>query len=63
MGRPKKKISHARSFRIREDIGIQLDQYSEDTMIPKTAVVERALSEYFDRHRRDADVLKRGSHK
>ena len=27
----------------------RLDRYSEETMIPKTAVVERALEEYFNK--------------
>ena len=43
------KDSEARSFRIRKEILARLDKYSEETMIPKTAVVEMALKLYLDK--------------
>lgn len=48
MARPKKKDAEARSFRIRKDLGIRLDDYSEQSHIPKTAIVELALEEYLN---------------
>ena len=49
MARNKMKDSEARSFRIRKEILARLDKYSEETMIPKTAVVEMALKLYLDK--------------
>ena len=49
MARKKTKDSDARSFRIRKDIGERLDKYSEESMIPKTALVEKALEEYLNK--------------
>lgn len=49
MARNKMKDSEARSFRIRKEILVRLDKYSEETMIPKTAVVEMALKLYLDK--------------
>ena len=48
MARPKVKISEARSFRIRKDLGESLDGYSETSHIPKTVIVELALEKYLD---------------
>lgn len=42
----KKKESESRSFRLRSDVLEQLDAYNESTGIPKTVIVEKALSEY-----------------
>lgn len=48
MARPKVKVSEARSFRIRKDLGERLDGYSETSHIPKTVIVELALEKYLD---------------
>lgn len=48
MPRPKKE-SVSLSCKIRKDIYDKLDLYSEHSMIPKTALVERALEEYLAR--------------
>ena len=48
MARPKMKDSTARTFRIQNEIDKKLEQYSEATMIPKTAIVEKAIEEYID---------------
>ena len=49
MARPKTKDAEARSFRIRKDLGIRLDEYSERSHIPKTVIVELALEEYLNK--------------
>lgn len=49
MARPKTKDAEARSFRIRKDLGIRLDDYSEWSHIPRTAIVELALEEYLNK--------------
>ncbi len=49
MARPKVKDAEARSFRIRKDLGIRLDEYSDWSHIPKTVVVELALEEYLNK--------------
>ena len=49
MARPKVKDAEARSFRIRKDLGIRLDAYSEYSHIPKTVIVELALEEYLNK--------------
>lgn len=46
MARNKTKDSDAVSFRIRKDISERLNDYSESSHIPKTAIVEMALEEY-----------------
>lgn len=48
MSRPKMKNSHARTFRIRDEVDEKLEAYSRATMIPKTAIVEKAIEEYVD---------------
>ena len=48
MARPKVKVSEARSFRIRKDLGESFDGYSETSHIPKTVIVELALEKYLD---------------
>ena len=45
-----KKEGESRTFKLRQEILDKLDRYSEETMIPKTAVVERALEEYLDKY-------------
>lgn len=49
MARPKVKDSEARSFKIRKDLGTRLDEYSEQSYIPKTVIVELALEEYLNK--------------
>lgn len=49
MARPKTKDAKARSFRIREDLGKRLDDYSDSSHIPKTVIVELALEEYLNK--------------
>ena len=49
MARPKTKESTLRTFRMNNIIGDRLDAYSESTKIPKTALVEMALTEYLDK--------------
>ena len=48
MSRPKMKNSHARTFRIRDEVDEKLEAYSKATMIPKTSIVEKAIEEYVD---------------
>lgn len=48
MARTKVKDSEARSFRIRKDIGERLDRYSDESRIPRTAIVEMAIEKYLD---------------
>lgn len=43
-----KKDSEARTFRLSPEILKRLDNYSEKTSIPKTAIVERALKQYLE---------------
>ena len=43
-----KKDSEARTFRLSPEILERLDNYSEETSIPKTAVVEKSLKMYRD---------------
>ena len=43
----KLKDSEARTFRLRKDLLEKVDKYSEDTSIPKTAIVEKALELFF----------------
>ena len=49
MARPKVKDAEARTFRIRKDLGVRLDDYSELSHIPKTVIVELALEEYLNK--------------
>ena len=49
MARNKTKDSDAVSFRIRKDISERLNDYSELSHIPKTAIVEMALEEYLSK--------------
>ncbi len=48
MPRPKKEGT-SMSFKLKNEIVEQLNQYSEKTMIPKTCVVELALKEFFEK--------------
>ena len=57
MARPKTKDAEARSFRIRKDLGIRLDDYSEWSHIPKTVIVELALEEYLNKEYQNTQHL------
>ena len=45
-----KKEGEYRTFKLRTDILNRLDRFSEKSMYPKTAIVERALLKYFNEH-------------
>lgn len=45
-----KKAGRFLNCYVKEDIISQLDSYSKETMIPKTSIVEKALSEFFERN-------------
>lgn len=49
MARPKVKESTLRTFRMNNIVGDRLDAYSASTKIPKTAIVELAVTEYLDK--------------
>ena len=34
---------------IKQELWDKIDDYSEETRLPKTAIVEKALEEYFDK--------------
>ena len=36
--------------KVRQDIADRLNTYSEETMIPKTAIVEKAIEEYLNKN-------------
>lgn len=50
-----RKEGEARTFRIRKELCDKLDEYSEKTMLSKTAIVEKALAEYFKKHKKEKD--------
>ena len=49
MGRPKGKTTECTSFSMNKDVLARLNAYSEQSMIPKTKVVERAITDYLDK--------------
>lgn len=38
------------NVKVRQDIADRLNQYTKDSMIPKTSIVEKAIEEYLDRN-------------
>ena len=38
------------NVKVRQDIADRLNQYTKESMIPKTALVEKAIEEYLDKH-------------
>ena len=52
MARPAKN-GEARTFRIKRDLCDKIDKYANITMLSKTAIVEKALIEYFEKHKTD----------
>lgn len=49
MGRPKGKTTECTSFSMNKDVLADLNAYSELSMIPKTKIVEKAITEYLDK--------------
>lgn len=47
------KNGEARTFRIKQDLCVKMDEYARRTMLSKTAIVEKALIEYFEAHKAD----------
>ncbi len=47
-----KKNGEFVNCKIRQDIADRLNTYSKKTMIPKTAIVEKAIEEYLDKNMR-----------
>lgn len=47
-GRPKGPAATLRAMNIKNDIGDRIDKYSEESGIPKSAIVDNALRMYFD---------------
>ena len=45
-----KKDGEFINCKIRKDIARRLNTYSEYSMIPKTAIIERAIEEYLDKN-------------
>lgn len=52
-----KKNGEFVNCKIRQDIADRLNAYSEETMIPKTAVVEKAIEEYLNKNKSTAKRL------
>ncbi len=51
MGRQNKE-GETRTFKLRQDLCNKIDKYAEKTDLSKTAIVERALTEFFNREER-----------
>lgn len=49
MGRPKGKTTEATSFSLNKEVLARLNAYSEETMVPKTKVVEKSITDYLDK--------------
>ena len=45
-----RKDGHFLNCYVKTEIWEAISRYSEETMIPKTAIVEKALEEYFEVH-------------
>lgn len=52
-----KKNGEFVNCKVRQDIADRLNAYSEKTMIPKTAIVEKAIEEYLNRAKTDNNKL------
>ena len=48
MGRPKGKNTECTSFSLNKDVLARLNAYSEHSMVAKTKIVEKAITEYLD---------------
>lgn len=49
MGRPKGRSTEATSFSLNKDVLTRLNAYSEYSMISKTKIVEKSVTEYLDK--------------
>lgn len=49
MGRPKGRTTEPTSFSMNKEVLARLNAYSEESMISKTKVVERSITEYLDK--------------
>ena len=49
MGRPRGRHTGVASFSLQYETLDKLEKYTRETMIPKTRVIEKALSQYFER--------------
>ena len=49
MGRPRGRSTEATSFSLNKDILERLNAYSQFSMISKTKIVERSITEYLDK--------------
>lgn len=63
MGRPKGKNTECTSFSLNKDVLARLNAYSDSSMVSKTKIVERSVTEYLDKQGfpaipADADVTK-----
>lgn len=48
MARPKGKTTEPTCFSLNKEVLARLNAYAEKTMIPKTKVVEKAITDYID---------------
>ncbi len=48
MARPKGKTTEPTCFSLNKEVLARLNAYAEKTMIPKTKVVEKAITEYIN---------------
>lgn len=49
MGRPRGKTTECTSFSMNKDVLNRLNAYSEESMIPKTKIVEKAITDFLDK--------------
>jgi len=49
MGRPQGKTTECTSFSLNKDVLARLNAYSEKSMISKTKIVEKSITEYLDK--------------
>ena len=49
MGRPQGKTTECTSFSLNREVLARLNAYSAESLVPKTKVIERAVTEYLDK--------------
>ena len=49
MGRPKGKNTEPVCFSLNKDVVSRIDAYHKSSMVPKTKIVEAAVTEYLDK--------------
>jgi predicted transcriptional regulator len=54
MGRPQGKTTVCTSFSLNKDVLARLNSYSSESLIPKTKIIEQAVTEWLDK--RQADI-------